>query len=368
MPSQEEQERIYSEINVDTILQGLNEQEAESPSEAEDVEDQIEIRKPIECSLKHITIKRIIKMMKERKIQDFEYQRNLIWTIQQKSDLITSIITDIPIPQVFMWDKNGDNTLFILDGKQRLFTIFAFLNNEFRLYKNLKPVLGIDIANKTFSELPDDFQDFIMGYTVETQVINRGDEEVITTIFQRLNAGTPLAKIEILKTEMNDEILEFLNITKNHPFFERTANFTALDRKKMEVEMTILKTLMIYEGETDLSYRKVKEFILRLNETGIPEWEKDRLAIFLQRLSEAAEYLCEEHRKLIFKKINIPMIASLVDESPTPNLTEDLAEWIENRSEDYINACKGNTTCTKNVTTRLVEIQRFFREKNYDIL
>lgn len=67
-------------------------------------------------------------------------QRDFVWTLQQKRELIYSIFKGIKLPAVLVIlyaddsDRNNVKTTYkIIDGKQRLSTIFAFLKDEFTI-------------------------------------------------------------------------------------------------------------------------------------------------------------------------------------------------------------------------------------------
>ena len=61
-----------------------------------------------------------------------KYQRKSVWGTEQQSLLIDSIIKNIPIPPVFLResiDKKGISSFEVIDGKQRLTSIFKFIDN-----------------------------------------------------------------------------------------------------------------------------------------------------------------------------------------------------------------------------------------------
>jgi len=55
-----------------------------------------------------------------------EFQRFFRWSIQQKSKLIESILLGIPIPSIFV-SQRQDGIWDVVDGLQRLSTIFEFI-------------------------------------------------------------------------------------------------------------------------------------------------------------------------------------------------------------------------------------------------
>ena len=62
---------------------------------------------------------------------DFQRESN-VWSPKQKSELIESILIGIPLPIIYVkQDKEGNYIL--IDGRQRLSTIFDFMENKFSL-------------------------------------------------------------------------------------------------------------------------------------------------------------------------------------------------------------------------------------------
>ena len=60
-----------------------------------------------------------------------EYQRQPnLWPIQKKALLIDSILQDIDVPKLY-FNKTEDGDLEVVDGTQRLWTIWGFLDGEF---------------------------------------------------------------------------------------------------------------------------------------------------------------------------------------------------------------------------------------------
>lgn len=58
------------------------------------------------------------------------FQRNYVWDIKRASKLIESIILGLPVPQVFLYEK-GKNNFYIIDGQQRLLSIYFFMKQRF---------------------------------------------------------------------------------------------------------------------------------------------------------------------------------------------------------------------------------------------
>ena len=58
------------------------------------------------------------------------FQRNYVWDLKRASKLIESILLGIPIPQIFLYEQEK-NTYLVIDGQQRLMTIYYFIKGRF---------------------------------------------------------------------------------------------------------------------------------------------------------------------------------------------------------------------------------------------
>ena len=89
------------------------------------------------------------------------YQRHYVWDIKKASLFIESILFGLPIPTIFLQDatEGGKKRYDIIDGQQRLLTIYFFMNNVFPRTENARNLLrgGGEIKNviKDKSVFPD---------------------------------------------------------------------------------------------------------------------------------------------------------------------------------------------------------------------
>jgi uncharacterized protein with ParB-like and HNH nuclease domain len=121
-------------------------------------------------------------------------QRPLVWTLEQKQALIFTILRDQKLNSIVVVQVKGheqkENYLFkVIDGKQRLTTLFGFIDNDFAIVVN----------NKTYyyRDLPSDCQRQITGYYLTWDVHYHYEDEPITDqtlidMFEEVNfLGTP---------------------------------------------------------------------------------------------------------------------------------------------------------------------------------
>ncbi len=121
-------------------------------------------------------------------------QRPLVWTLEQKRELINSMLIGRHIPHCAIVNivdpaDNSKDILQIIDGKQRLSTMVEFVSNVFPL--------EIDGKEYFFIDLPEEYQLAIKHFHFRYYVINEEfgnpmtDQQKINW-FKFINfAGTP---------------------------------------------------------------------------------------------------------------------------------------------------------------------------------
>ncbi len=131
-----------------------------------------------------------------------EFQRFFRWTMKQKTDLIESILLGIPIPPVFV-SQRDDGVWDVVDGVQRLSTIYQFVgilkdedNKEVEplVLKGTKYLPSLN--NKVWdNENTENSFDQQLRLTIKRSKINvsvilkESDDEAKYDLFQRLNTG-----------------------------------------------------------------------------------------------------------------------------------------------------------------------------------
>lgn len=90
------------------------------------------------------------------------FQRNYIWDKKRASKLIESLLIGLPVPQVFLYEE-GRNNFLVIDGQQRLLTLFFFAKGRFPLPKirgELRPNLSSGLLDDDFLYDNQYFADF----------------------------------------------------------------------------------------------------------------------------------------------------------------------------------------------------------------
>ena len=154
---------------------------------------------------------------------DCAVQRNPVWDESRKSLLIHSMAEGYPIPP-FYFARRDDGKYDALDGQQRSLSIKGCLDGEFPLTDDTPPVTDengypVQIAGKTFAELPEWVQDNIKDYSLTIYYFDGITDEEIAELFFRINNGKPLTSVELTRVKARS-ILMFQRIAKHEMIAE----------------------------------------------------------------------------------------------------------------------------------------------------
>ena len=137
---------------------------------------------------------------------DMPLQRGLVWSTEQKQGFIKSILQRSYIPRISVIEYvEGDfKRLEIIDGKQRINAVLAFLRGEF-------PILDVEGNPHFYAELPKEIQLGITKFHFDVNINYYYPDEPISDKdkiewFQYLNfTGTvqDYAHMEKLKSKLN---------------------------------------------------------------------------------------------------------------------------------------------------------------------
>lgn len=168
-----------------------------------------------------------------------DYQRyDDIWSTKNKSLFIESVILNIPIPSIYL-SEDSKGTLIVIDGRQRLSTLFDFMEDKFRL-------TGLSILHhlngKKYSKLVGEFAKYktkIEDRSLHIAKLRYGtsDTFVIET-FERVNTkGAKLNAQEIRNAINQGKSTELLNQLSDYYDKERKI----VDKKRMKDKYLILR-------------------------------------------------------------------------------------------------------------------------------
>lgn len=178
-----------------------------------------------------------------RIIIDPEWQRNYVWDVARASKLIESFLLDIPVPVIYL-AKNGAGKYEVIDGLQRLTSVFNYLDNKYKLQR-------LDLLSehkgKTFAQLPTDVQNKLEDSILRSFELSDSDGDIHFIVFERLNTGgVKLNDMEIRNCLYRGSLNSLIkNLAENENFIKAVSqrNF----EKRMQDRSLVLRFLAFYE-------------------------------------------------------------------------------------------------------------------------
>jgi hypothetical protein len=173
------------------------------------------------------------------------FQRNFIWKVDRASQLIESVIMNVPIPPLYFAEEESGRWL-VIDGLQRLNTINQFFQNEFALK-------GLDIIKELeglkYKDLPPKAKDLLKDGLMRVNVIKKDSHEDIKyDIFMRLNKGSVTLNYQELRNclyrgHLNDLAKEYVSSNKD---FQKVIKLKKAHERYLDVEF-IMRVLALKE-------------------------------------------------------------------------------------------------------------------------
>lgn len=215
------------------------------------------------------------------------FQRNYVWDIRRASALIESIIIGIPIPQLFLYETRK-NEYLVIDGQQRLMSIFYFIKKRFPLVES-RPLLrrimqesgsipdailsddryfmNFNLAlparingaenplNKRNYHTLEDYQFSFDMRTIRNVIVKQNspsdDDSATYEIFNRLNAsGATLTAQEIRTSLYHSEFYKMLEKVNLYPKWRDLIGVEQPDLHMKDVEVVLRGFAMLVDGAT----------------------------------------------------------------------------------------------------------------------
>ncbi|WP_165233757.1 DUF262 domain-containing protein [Aquisphaera insulae] len=118
---------------------------------------------------------------------DPPYQRKSVWNSVYKAYFIDTLLLEYPAPAIFLFsevDPSGKTKHSVVDGKQRLVTIFDFVQDRFPVGERAELTA---LRGKYFRELADEVKVKFWSYQFSVEYLPTSDENAINSIFDRIN-------------------------------------------------------------------------------------------------------------------------------------------------------------------------------------
>lgn len=338
----------------------------------------------MESRRQNYNIEDLIEKMDENKLTfDYPIQRDGgQFDKDQKALLINTIFNGYLIPEIYIIKEGTEDfsPMSVLDGKQRLTTLYDFSKDKFALPKDADDVViktvsfdeeknpiieenTYTVAGKKFSKIDPALQKIFNKYKIEVKLLAGYTDEQIEEQFYRLNNGCVFTKSQKANTKLGTDVAAKIEEIKNCDFFENRASFTNTQRKRGEVTSCILQTMMLLSGfeYKNFGANEVLRYANELNEN--PDYE---LIARTKELFDKLFILLPEYNKETdkqFKKIHIPTLIMNVqtaiemkEELSEKEYTAFLEDWLTAGMvcSNYMDYCGQGSTSKSKVMGRVV--------------
>lgn len=316
---------------------------------------------------------RDLKTMYEKGNLSFDnaVQRSFVWKNTTKDNrmsmLIDSMMRGLPIPPMYcncIYDDIKNKIYDFLDGKQRTTTIIKFLNDEFTLV-NIplfeEEEIDIDLNGKTYSQLPEEYQDRIKTYSLTVYYYENMEQEDAIEMFRRLNNGKSPTAIEL--TRANAESINEIMKLGSHNLFNIALSEKSLSGYANE-DIVIKTWILLYSDNKSFETKSVRPIMKDaiISEDQVKEMNK----IFDMYVEVYNMLLDEKERKIARKLLNKTNMISLMSvfKKAIDNSVKEriIKNWISeffgdekgngSTHEKYNEIIKGRIAVTENAVNK----------------
>ncbi|MCG8409833.1 MAG: DUF262 domain-containing protein [Bacteroidales bacterium] len=191
----------------------------------------------------------------KRELLDLDppYQRRSVWTQTFRDYFIETILFDYPAPTIFLYEEitdSGVTTYNVVDGKQRLTTIFCFINNEFPVSEDSAVN---ELKGRYFQDFSSDQKNTFWSYTFSVEYLPTKDDSIINNIFDRINRNVAkLTAQELRHAKYSGDFISTCEILTDWMFGKLPINFPQIAKRSKsqmkDVEL-VAQILLRIEGE-----------------------------------------------------------------------------------------------------------------------
>ncbi|WP_298880686.1 DUF262 domain-containing protein [uncultured Polaribacter sp.] len=318
----------------------------------------------------------LMKRIQDKVIFIPPFQRQFVWNMNEASKFIESLILGLPVPGIFLSKEKDTNRLLVVDGQQRLMSLFYFYkgyfqSTPFKLQNVQEDLLGRSYATlKTSDRLRLD--DSIIHATVVRQDEPDDSESSVYQIFERLNSGGRALKPQEIRAciyygEFNELLSELVKIQSWRAIFGKKP-----DIRLKEQELILRFFSLLYNQE---NYEKPLKGFLNSFMSEHQHLDKIPKEEFVTTFKSTFNFITQTIGNKPFRikrNLNLGAFDSIsigVAERLKSGEINNKAEFVEKyhlltEKEDFISVVQGGTSDEKNVNARInMAIETF---KNID--
>lgn len=236
-----------------SVMTGVDD-DGENDDDVDEVNTSFESRSKNVKPIRQLTP--VLSLIYDRiQFEDIELQpdfqrKDRIWKQDKKAKLIESILMGLPLP-VFYFAVKPNGTWIIVDGLQRITSVYDFMRGEFPL-KDLK-VLGEKYDGLYFRDLERTQQRSIREYAITAYLIDMDKDtdnsNVLVELFHRINTyGVKLSPQEIRSAMNQGSSVKFLRYMSATNEFKKATHYKVKPDRQKDMELCLSALSFMVNG------------------------------------------------------------------------------------------------------------------------
>lgn len=367
-------------IRVENGKYILNDGEIEYDDDAKDSIYPMDIEDTIDIKDDKFSVFEYIRKVNDKKIvMNPDFQRNEVWSKEQKSQLIESTMLEIPIPAFYM-KKDVQGRLIVVDGLQRTLALRGFLNDEFPLtgLKALSKLNGLTCSemrkNESLSNLITRVEDRQLYFYV---ISKDTPMSIVYDIFNRINTGgTKLERQEIRNCIFIGHSTRMLKELSGEEIFKDAIDEGISDKRMKDREaalrciaFTILDYKKTYTRSMDDFLEQAMRRINKMSTVEVEDLKRKFLFIMGQTLNAFGDANFRIPSDYTRGRINIAVMETVyyvyyqkieLGQTIDNNLMRQSFQALL-KDTDYLDAVRNSTGSPSKVTTRFNLAKKTFK-------
>lgn len=301
------------------IEKELVKKEDESGLEADELGYDIEVPfdpSKIDIQVKPLSISSLQSRLSNNELDltpDFQRQAN-VWDQKRKSRLIESVLLRIPLPS-FYFSEDEEGVYAVVDGLQRLCTLFHFMNHE-ELNRVVKSELGLlrlkdlqylkELEGCSFFDLDRKFQRRISELEITSNIIRPNTPPAVKfNVFARLNqGGLPLNAQEIRNAIYPGIWRKKLQELVNSKSFKNATDGKIKPERQQDVELALRFVALWQIGSPFQRHanKTLDEFLNETVENSLRHWNDKDWSLVENSFIESLDFAVKIFGEHVFRK------------------------------------------------------------------
>lgn len=334
---------------------------------------------------------------------DPEFQREFVWSNEKQIKLVESVMARIPLPVFYLADEAENDKVVVIDGQQRLTTLFAFMEGRFadrnvpgsirragqdpgrgRAFQLQKLRLMKELEGKGFAQLEPKLRRKFEETSLVCFVLQSGTApEAKFELFERINEGTtPLVPQEIRNALNRGPGLELVRkLAKSGSRFRRAAGEHRTYKRMRADELVLRGIAFMWRGWED--YGGDLKLFLNDSLKELNHRSAEELRDVERRFLHAVDFASHVFGDKAWQRFNpdaqewsghisgplVEVICSVADrvfsnELPSPEVASRIHEQFKALCADpgFLSAILNATQTVNNVKIRMQGFERICRD------